>query len=75
MGKIDSDKRKKLGIAIASARAKAGLTQTQLADVLGYTNPSYLSRIENGKQAPSLPTLFTIAEACDTRIMYFFVNL
>ena len=52
-----------IGRAIARERERQGISQTQLALMLGYTNHAHLSRIENGKSAPSLQALFAITNA------------
>lgn len=54
----------KAGIAtmIKEARKKAGLTQTQLAEMIG-TKKEGVSRMESGKTEVEIPTLRKIATA------------
>lgn len=51
-----------LGEQIASLRADAGMTQTQLADVAGVPQPE-ISRIERGAGNPTRDTLARLASA------------
>ena len=51
-----------LGEQVRSAREKAGKSQEILAHELGLADNAYLSRIENDKQAPSLPLLEQMAD-------------
>lgn len=48
-----------LGKAVRSARRRAGLTQTQLGEPL--LSKSFISQLEKGALAPSIPSLFHIA--------------
>ena len=50
---------KRIMANIRSRRKELGLTQTQLADKCGIKQSNY-SRMESGKQMPSLETLMTI---------------
>lgn len=52
--------------ALIEARALAGLTQAQLADLMD-TTQSAIARLESGRQLPSLKTLFRFAEATGTQ--------
>lgn len=54
-----------LGHRIASRRKRAGLTQKALAAQLGMTI-SQISRLEQGRRIPPIPTLFALARACGT---------
>lgn len=38
-----------LGDAIKNGRIKKGLTQTDLAKILGYSSPQYISNVERGR--------------------------
>jgi transcriptional regulator with XRE-family HTH domain len=51
-----------LGQRIAAHRSQLGLSQTAVAERAGLA-PSYLSRIENGKIYPTMPTAQKIATA------------
>jgi len=47
------------GSLVLSARLKAGLTQRQLADRLGVTQP-VVAAYESGRRQPTIPTLMRI---------------
>ncbi len=55
------------GYQIARLRIQRGLTQTQLAEMVGTRQPS-IARLENGSSVPSLSFLERIARALDARI-------
>jgi DNA-binding XRE family transcriptional regulator len=55
------------GYQIARLRIQRGLTQAQLAEMVGTRQPS-IARLENGNSTPSLSFLQRIAEALDARI-------
>jgi DNA-binding XRE family transcriptional regulator len=55
------------GYQIARLRIQRGLTQTQLAEMIGTRQPS-IARLENGSSVPSLSFLDRIAKALDARI-------
>ncbi len=55
------------GYQIARLRIMRGLTQTQLAEMVGTRQPS-IARLENGSSIPSLSFLERIARALDARI-------
>ena len=55
------------GYQIARLRIQRGLTQAQLADMVGTRQPS-IARLENGSSVPSLSFLDRIATALDARI-------
>lgn len=48
-------------------RIRAGLTQQQLADMVG-TKKAYISRVETGKQNLNLTTLFRLFECLGKRV-------
>ena len=56
-----------LGHQIARLRIQRGLTQAQLAEIVGTRQPS-IARLENGSSVPSLSFLDRIAKALDARI-------
>ena len=60
------------GYQIAQLRLQRGLTQTQLAELVGTRQPS-IARLENGKSIPSLSFLERIATALEARIELHFV--
>ncbi|MEO6832615.1 MAG: helix-turn-helix transcriptional regulator [Chitinophagaceae bacterium] len=51
----------KLGVLLAEARTKMGMTQAELAEKCG-TNKSYISRIENNASDIRLSTLMKIIQ-------------
>jgi predicted transcriptional regulator len=55
------------GYQIARLRMLRGLTQTQLAEMVGTRQPS-IARLENGTSIPSLSFLNKIAAALNARI-------
>ena len=55
------------GYQVARLRLIRGLTQAQLAEMVGTRQPS-IARLENGTSAPSLSFLTKIAEALGAKI-------
>ncbi len=55
------------GYQVARLRTQRGLTQAQLAEMVGTRQPS-IARLENGSSVPSLSFLDRIAKALDARI-------
>ena len=62
-----------IAAALIEARAKAGLTQVQLAKRISSTQPA-VARLESGRQLPSAATLFKIAEATGTKLQIAFIE-
>ena len=60
------------GYQVARLRIQRGLTQAQLAEMVGTRQPS-IARLENGSSIPSLSFLDRIAKALDARIELNFV--
>lgn len=60
------------GYRVARLRMQHGLTQAQLAELVGTRQPS-IARLENGTSAPSLSFLNKIAAALDAKIEVRFV--
>ena len=61
---------KKLGQNIKRARNNKGVSQTQLAEMLGWqSGNSRISNYENGTREPSLSDLDQIAKVLDTSII------
>ena len=56
-----------VGYQIARLRLQRGLTQSQLAEIVG-TRQSSITRLENGNSVPTLSFLERIATALDARI-------
>jgi ribosome-binding protein aMBF1 (putative translation factor) len=57
--------------ALIKARARAKLTQAQLAERMGTTQP-YVAKLESGRAKPTLRTLERIAEATGSRLRFVF---
>ncbi len=57
------------GYQVARLRMLRGLTQAQLAEMVGTRQPS-IARLENGTTAPSLSFLTKIAEALGAKIEF-----
>ncbi|MBL7521925.1 helix-turn-helix domain-containing protein, partial [Frankia sp. CNm7] len=53
-----------IGVAIRAARRRAGMPMTALAEKAGVSQP-YLSQLENGRNNPSIQTLYRIANALE----------
>lgn len=60
-----------LGVRLKKLRTKQGLSQTELARLIGVT-PSTISQIESNQIYPSLPALFKIAEILSIEVGSFF---
>lgn len=58
---MSTDIRVKLGKRVRELRGERGLTQIELAELMGIDR-SYLSEIETGKKDPSLRVLKTLAD-------------
>jgi DNA-binding XRE family transcriptional regulator len=56
-----------IGYQVSRLRIQRGLTQAQLAEMIGTRQPS-IARLENGSSVPSLSFLDRIAKALDARI-------
>jgi helix-turn-helix domain-containing protein len=63
----EEETRLRLAELVYAARTRAGLTQTELAGRMG-TQQSVISTVENGRQVPSVSTLWRIARALDLRL-------
>jgi ribosome-binding protein aMBF1 (putative translation factor) len=61
----------RLSRSLIEARARAGLSQAQLADRMK-TSQSYIARIEGGKVRPSTEALERFAHATGTRLRIIF---
>lgn len=57
------------GYQVARLRMLRGLTQAQLAEMVGTRQPS-IARLENGSSTPSLSFLTRIAEALGAKIEF-----
>lgn len=60
----------KFGMRIRLRRAVIGLSQTELADKLGYSNKTIISKIESGKNEPPLSKVGAFADALETTVAY-----
>ena len=63
--------RKFIGVKIRDRRTELGLTQEELAEVIGVTYQQ-LQRYENGKSSLNTDRLQAISNALDVPITYFF---
>ena len=68
------DVQKAVGLRIKAVRAKRGLTQDQLAELVGL-NRVHPYRIETGRQSMTLRTLKILADALDVRMRDLIGNL
>ncbi len=81
--RADSDERRRgyeragrairLASEIRSLREKKGLSQRQLAELVG-TTQSAIARLEGGRISPSLPTLDRIANALGAEVTVTFTD-
>jgi len=55
--------------AVIQARVHAGLSQQELADRMGTTQPN-IARLESGRSLPSVRTLQKVGEATGTRARF-----
>jgi HTH-type transcriptional regulator/antitoxin HipB len=58
---------KQLGVHIRNERIDRGLSQQELADLIG-TGQKTISRIENGNEGTKLETIFSIVSALELDI-------
>ena len=58
-----------VGANIATNRKNMNMTQRQLAEQLGITQPSYI-RYDNGSSEPNIDTLIKIADMFDVSVDY-----
>jgi DNA-binding XRE family transcriptional regulator len=65
-----SDLRKTISKRLAEARAKAGMTQQQLADAIGASHRSVICHYEKGTCLPELPKLIEIAKVFNVSLDY-----
>lgn len=61
-----SKHRRLLGEAVRARRKKAGFSQEKLAENAGLS-AVFISRVERGKESPSLDSLVKIAQALNVR--------
>jgi len=69
---VAAEREQEPGYQVARLRIQRGLTQAQLAEMVGTRQPS-IARLENGSSIPSLSFLDRIAKALDARIELNFV--
>ena len=55
--------------AVIQARVQAGLSQQELAERMGTTQPN-IARLESGRSLPSVRTLKKVSEATGTRARF-----
>lgn len=63
----DTERRKQFGERVRVMRKLLGLTQAELAEKLGVTNPAIVA-YEKGKQEPTLRNLLILAQTLNTSI-------
>jgi transcriptional regulator with XRE-family HTH domain len=64
---LESTKELEPGYQVARLRIMRGLTQSQLAEMVGTRQPS-IARLENGSSIPSLSFLNKVASALNAKI-------
>ena len=64
----------RLAIELRALREKKGLSQRQLAELIG-TTQSAIARLEGGRISPSLPTLDRIAAALGAEVAVTFSDI
>ena len=64
---VAADRELEPGYQITCLRILRGMTQAQLAEMVGTRQPS-IARLENGSSAPSISFLRRIADALDAKI-------
>ena len=67
-------RRKLLGDAIRKTRMERGLSQRQLASLLGANSHSYLNEIEKGSKSVGFDKICSIADALGCDVKYFFMQ-
>lgn len=65
--------RKLLGARIQELRQEKGLTQPELAALIGFKDYQAIGRIENGRVTASVYTIYLIAKALEIGIEGLFV--
>ena len=63
---------KQLGEILKTLREKAGLTQRDVSDTLGYSTPQFISNNERGISAPPLRDIPKLARLYNTDSSYLF---
>jgi transcriptional regulator with XRE-family HTH domain len=61
MGSTKRDYPRKLARKLGKVRARAGLSQSEIAKELGVRDRAIISQFETGKRQPSLPVLLRYA--------------
>lgn len=72
--KLDTELRKKLGTHLCNLRTQTDLSREQLAE-LANIHPTYVEKIEAGKQVPSLDVLLRLSLALQVPLSYVVVPL
>ena len=60
------------GTDVSRPREKRGISQKDLAVMLGYTNHAHLSRVEAGQKAPSVSVLLEVADILEVPVADLF---
>lgn len=69
---MEQEIRKGVGRNIAIFRKRKGLSQKELAEMIGIGLPN-ISYIENGKYAPRMNTLIKLSQVLETQMYEFFI--
>lgn len=72
-GRGNKPKEVNMNNTIKQARNKRGLTQKNLADIVGISE-KWLSKIESGKQNPTVSLAIRIADALGVKVDDIFYN-
>jgi len=71
---METNLKKKIGMRVKAARMQRGMTQPQLAEIIGKGFET-ISNIERGKTAPNFNTLLDISEAVGIPMREFFDDI
>lgn len=72
---VEVELRKKIGANIKKLRKLNGMSQTELAKLVGHSSAAYIAFIENGNRSVSATDLFYICEALGVHISDIFGNI
>lgn len=71
MENIENQKYIEIGMRIKDARDNEGMTQSELAKRLGYSSPTFISLIEDGKRKVRIDDLEKIGQILHRDVNYF----
>ncbi len=72
---MDYDRYRKLPNALRKYRKERGLSQIQVARLLGFKDKTWISHWENGDAIPSLVSAIRLSKVCGTSIESLFPDL